>query len=238
MRTLEQLELRFDGRRRRRRGAGRPRKTSGRSPHEKRPELADDVPVHVSLRVDRAVGRLRGHVGYRAVRRALTVCIGRMDFRIVHASIQDNHIHLIAEADDKRALANGLRAFMISCTRSINRAVGRRGSVFSSRYHMTQLRTPRQVRNAIAYVLNNWRHHGEDTRGAAQRRAAVDPYSTGVLFDGWRDAPSPFILPGTYEPLPAAGPRSWLLRIGWRKHALVGSREVPGGKRRAGASRA
>src|SRR5690242_3454684 len=106
MRVMEQMELGFDGRRRRRKGAGRPRKQAGRSPHETRDDLPKGVPVHVSLRVTKAVGRLRGWWGYRAVRRALAVCIGREDFRITQVSIQSNHVHVIAEAADKRALAN------------------------------------------------------------------------------------------------------------------------------------
>jgi REP element-mobilizing transposase RayT len=182
------------------------------------------------MRVVKDVGRLRGHVGYRAVRRGIAAVIARDGFRIVHASLQSNHLHLIVEADGKRALSNGIRAFMISTARHLNVALGRRGPVFATRYHATQLRTPRQVRHALAYVMNNWRHHGEDQRGAAQRRALVDPYSTGVLFDGWRDPPVRFDLPGGYEPLPVAGARAWLLTAGWRRHhPLIGLREVPGG---------
>lgn len=223
-----QLELGFDGKKRRRPGAGRPRKAVGRSPHEKRPELAARVPVHVSLRVVKEVGRMRCRAGYGAVRRGIGAVIGREGFRIVHASIQSNHVHLIVEAADKRELANGLRAFMIATARRINGAVGRRGCVFGTRYHATQLRTPRQVRAALAYVMNNWRHHGEDRRGEAQRRALVDPYSTGILFDGWRDAPARFVVPEGYEPLPVSGARTWLLTVGWRRHAGVGLRDVPG----------
>jgi REP element-mobilizing transposase RayT len=228
MARTDQLELGFDGRRRRKRGAGRPRKAFGRSPHERRPDVSPHKPVHVTMRVTKAVGRLRNGVGYRAVRRAMAACMGREDFRIVHASIQRDHVHVIAEANHKRALANGLRAFMVSAGKRINRAIGRRGSVFPTRYHATRLGTPRQVRNAIAYVLNNWRHHGEDRAGEAQGRAHVDPYSTGILFDGWRDAPARFIVPDGYAPLPVAAARSWLLAIGWRKHPLIGLREVPG----------
>lgn len=172
---------------------------------------------------------MRGPVGYHAVRRGLAAVIARDGFRIVHVSVQRNHVHLLVEAVDKWALSNGLRAFMIATARSLNRALERRGVVFATRYHATPLATPRQVRNALAYVMNNWRHHGEDQRGAAQRRAAIDPYSTGILFDGWRDAPARFALPGNYEPLPVAGARTWLLTAGWRRHPLIGLREVPRG---------
>ncbi|HVK75920.1 MAG TPA: hypothetical protein VM734_21460, partial [Kofleriaceae bacterium] len=148
--------------------------------------------------------------------------------RIVQSSIQGNHIHLIVEADDKGALANGVRAFMISAAQRLNRAVGRRGPVFE-RYHMTIVRTPRQARHAIAYVLNNWRRHREDLAGVRQRRAPVDPYSSGPSFDGWRDRPAELGLRPSYKPLLVAGARSWLLTVGWRTHhRLIGVDEVPG----------
>ncbi len=154
--------------------------------------------------------------------------IGRRDFRTVHTSIQGDHLHLLIEATDKTALANGVRAFMISATHAVNATRGRRGQVFAVRYHAVQLTTPRQVRAALAYVLNNWRRHKEDEAGLAQRRAYVDPYSTGILFDGWRDAPARFIVPEGYEPLPVSGARSWWLSVGWRNQPLIGLREVPG----------
>jgi REP element-mobilizing transposase RayT len=210
-------------------GAGRPRKTENRSPHERRPELSRHVPVHVTLRVVRAIGRLRRPAIYAAIQRAVAACIGRTDFRIVHTSIQGNHLHLIVEADNKRALSDGMRAFMISATRHINNTLARKGTVFAARYHAVQLTTPKQVRNALAYCLNNWRRHREDLAGPRQRTAQVDPYSSGILFDGWKSSPSWFPIPDGYSPLPVCGPRSWLLRVGWRKHyPLIGLREVPG----------
>src|SRR5689334_6601337 len=159
-------------------GAGRPRKKENRSPHERRHELARYTPVHVSLRVVRDVGRLRRPAAYAAIQRAVAACLGRDDFRVVHTSIQGNHIHLIVEADNKRALANGMRAFMVSAAQHLNTARGRRGTVFPARYHAVQLTTPKQVRAALAYVLNNWRRHHEDREGERQRAANVDPYST------------------------------------------------------------
>ena len=210
-------------------GAGRPRKREHRSPHVRRPELSSRDPLHVSLRVVREVGRLRRPDAYAAIRRAVAVCIGRTDFRIVHTSIQDNHIHLLVEANDKRALANGLRAFMISATRHLNALRGRRGTVFPTRYHAVPLTTPKQVRAALCYILNNWRRHREDLAGAEARRASVDPYSTGILFGGWRGLSQFFPIPDGYQPLPVCGARTWSLAVGWRTyHPLIGLRETPG----------
>jgi hypothetical protein len=158
--------------------------------------------------------------------------------QIIHASIQDNHLHLIVEAVNRMALARGMQSFQISAAQRINRALGKhlnkrvRGRVFADRYNEKLLRTPRQVRNAIAYVLNNWRRHGEDRRGKA-RTWQMDPYSSGVYFDGWKERasdPRPPPLPETYKPLRVWCAKSWLLVTGWRRHGLVSMYEVPEGK--------
>ena len=52
----------------------------------------------------------------------------RTDFRIVHISIQSNHIHLLVEANDPEALARGMQAFQISAARKLNKLLGRTGS--------------------------------------------------------------------------------------------------------------
>jgi REP element-mobilizing transposase RayT len=161
--------------------------------------------------------------------------VGRANFRIVHLSIQGNHIHLLCEADDRIALANGVRGFCVSAARRLNVAISkergeqRRGRVFTDRYHATTITHPRQARNALAYVLNNWRKHRDD-RGA-MRMAQVDPYSTAVWFPAWAERDGvPFVWPKGYEPLPCRAPTTWLLKEGWKRgRAVVSVREVPGG---------
>jgi hypothetical protein len=91
------------------------------------------------------------------------------------------------------------------------------------RYHAEHITTPRQARNTFAYILNNRRKHRE--RGAARWR--VDPYSSAVAFDGWKDA-THFKWPRGYEALPVSFPTLWLLRIGWRRHGAIDLRERPG----------
>ncbi|MCX5746178.1 MAG: transposase, partial [Proteobacteria bacterium] len=145
---------------------------------------------------------------------------------IVHISIQRTHVHLIVEASRAHDLARGLQGFQISAARRINRALGRAGQVFADRYHATPLTSPRQVRNTLAYVLNNWRHHGEDKRPVAARWTK-DPFSSATSFDGWREPITP--PPATYEPPRMRAPRTWLLTTGWRRHRLIALAEVPGG---------
>jgi len=194
-------------------------------PHVARPKLSRHHPVHITVRVARDVERLRKRRAYQCVSWALIRMHAREDFRIVHVSIQSNHVHLLVEAHDERALSRGVRAFEISFARRINRAMRtRKGRVFPDRYHARQIKTPRQARSAFAYVLNNWRKHREDV-GRSWR---LDPYSTAIAFEGWKHHARPFRWPRDYEALPVRFPTCWLLTEGWRKHGLVGIDERPG----------
>ena len=105
-----------------------------------------------------------------------------------------------------------------------NRIFGRSGPVLLGRYHVRALRTPREVRNALAYVLLNARKHWRQQTGTAPP-VKLDEASSSAWFDGWaRNALSASSL----EPPPIAAPRTWLLRIGWRRHGLLDPSEVPG----------
>jgi putative transposase len=231
-----------------RKGAGRKAVVRpGEKPHRRvrrRARLTGREPVHVVVRTVAAIGRLRRRKAYQAIRRALVTVLAKGRMRVVHLSIQRTHIHLIVEAGNERELARGMQGFQISAARYLNGAVAietklgrpRRGQVFSSRYHAEILDTPRRARHALAYVLNNWRRHREDLVGPAQRRAAVDPYSSGISFDGWRDHAMPFALQRGYEPLAVVPPKCWLLTTGWRRHGAIDLHEVPGPPRWAALS--
>jgi hypothetical protein len=120
-------------------------------------------------------------------------------------------------------------------TREQRRALGacrRRGSVFPDRFHQEIITSRKQARHTLAYVLNNWRKHREDGSELA-KTWNVDPYSTGVLFDGWKEREEAVVLwrwRDTYDPLVVYLPKTWLLREGWRMYGLVGFRDVPSTK--------
>jgi REP element-mobilizing transposase RayT len=218
-------------------GAGRPPKGSrAGQPHTPRPEHKACNPLHITIRVDRKVGSLRKRDTFRAVREATITTARRPDFRIVHASVQGDHIHMMVEAATKDAISRGMRGFEISAAMHINNAVTRRtgerrrGTVFPDRYHMRVLTSPRAVRHALAYVLNNWRKHGEDRDGLPSTWK-VDPFSSGVGFWGWRELEGRTTLfkpPKEYQALCVWLPTTWLLREGWTRHGLVSTHDVPG----------
>jgi hypothetical protein len=148
----------------------------------------------------------------------------------VHYSLQADHAHLIVEADGAPALGCGMKALGSRLARAVNRTFGRRGAVLVDRYHMRVLRTPTEVRRAIAYVLLNARRHISKLGGRPDPSPrGVDPASSGRWFDGWRRE-----LPRAHDPPAVAAPKSWLLRVGWRRVGLVDPAEIPGASRATG----
>ena len=148
----------------------------------------------------------------------------RGDFRVAQFSIQRDHLHLLVEAKDEQALGRGMKSIGARVARAVNRVFRRTGAVLLGRYHVHALRTPREVRNALAYVLLNARKHWKKRKGIAPP-VRFDEASSAGWFDGWSRRLQPVT---SREPLCVAAPRTWLLRAGWRKHGLIDPAEVPG----------
>jgi putative transposase len=226
----EQLALRFPNRwGGARRRAGRKAGARRPTPHRARPVHRAAIPQHVTLRV--LSRSLRSQFVFPTVRGAIDAANrrNRGRFQIVHFSVQSNHVHLLVEAQSHRALVEGIRGFNVSLARRINRLLFRRGRLLAERWHGHPLTTPRAVRRALVYVLANARKHGEAA-------GALDPLSSAPYFDGFvefRDGPPveshPHLIPrfarSRAQPLPVAS--SWLLRVGWGRHALISIHEAP-----------
>lgn len=222
--VIEEPERRRHGGRRP--GAGR-KKTGKRAggPHRRRPELAQRHPVHVTLRMTERHRELRRRDVYRHVHACMQPFFGRADFRIVHASIQRSHLHLLVEAANRDALRANVHSFEIRLARRLNGES--HGKVFAHRYHAVQITTARRARSALAYVLNNWRRHREDCKSGPLFRAPVDAYSSGVTFAGWSERLQ-FSLPDGYVPLPTSPPRTQLLAHEWKRFGRIDPFERPG----------
>ena len=185
----KQLELPTRGGRRK--GAGRPR--GNRVSHAARPHFDRVTPVHVTLRMQEHVWNLRSGRSWRRIRRAFERARGRFGMRLIHFSVQGNHLHLIVEADDHRALARAMQGLCIRIAKALNAMMEASGRVFDDHYHSRLLRSPTELVRAIRYVLGNHEHHF-GVKG-------VDPYSSAVLEE---------------MEVVVSEPRGWLLRVGWR----------------------
>jgi REP element-mobilizing transposase RayT len=185
-------------------------------------------PVHVTTRVVREAGYLRGFRLYPAIRQALCKARERLGVRIVHYSVQSDHIHLIVEAVDQVALGRAMKGFGVRVARGLNKRSGRSGRAIADRYHARYLRKPTEVRRAIVYVLQNGAKHGRDEgRIARGERTWIDPHCSAAFFDGWhprcqksippRDAPAHPLHGWGPAMVPVVPPLTWLLSVGWRR---------------------
>jgi REP element-mobilizing transposase RayT len=179
----------------------------------------------VTLRVRNDVPSLRTVKLVRELERTFAKGCERGEFRLVHYSLQGNHAHLIVEAMDRRALGRGMKSLAARLARAVNRVFSRKGPVLADRYHARVLRGPREVRNAIAYVLLNARRHAAKAGKRLSRAAKADPASSGPWFDGWKRP-----VEAGNRPPPVSRPRFWLLSVGWRQRGggRIDPSEVPG----------
>jgi putative transposase len=150
--------------------------------------------VHVTQRMRPGVGNLRTQLRFKLITRALKTASGRFGMQVVHFSVQGNHLHLIIEADGRRALSRSMQSLAVRIAIALNRSSGRSGTVFADRYHARVLSSPRQVANTLRYVLENYRKHAREAL----------PWS-------WQD---PF---ASNTDAPLREPSVWLLRVGWRR---------------------
>src|SRR5262245_47241977 len=176
-------------------------------------------PVFVTMKLCEGLETLRSRDVHALIRAAIAAG-RREDFRVVECSLQKNHIHALVEANDKRSLSRAMNGLATRIARALNRLWQRVGQVFADRYHALQLTTPRAVRNALIYLLQNARKHG------AWRAFAPDVFSSAPGFDGWRGR----IEKGAETRVGVLErARTWLLSVGWRRHGLIDPRDVPVG---------
>ena len=219
---LEQEQLPFRNRGGYRENAGRPPGERPWVPRGKRAALASRFPVHVWIRLRDGLRSMRRKAEYRVLRRAFAAGCERFGFRLVHYSVPGNHLHFIVEAKDRRALSRGMQGLLVRVAKALNKLWGRKGSVFADRYAEHILKTPREVRNAVAYVVHNARRHGA-------RLESLDTYSSAAWFDGWKERITVRGLEGVT--CPVASGRTWLLTTGWKRHRLISAFETPGHRR-------
>jgi REP element-mobilizing transposase RayT len=206
----------------RRPGAGRP-KTKGVTPRTKRPPLASKHPVHVTLSVNDHFPSLRRPDLLEAIEDCLRETKKlRKDFRVVHYSIQRHHLHYIVEARNRVALSRGMQSLNIRVAKRINKVLERRGKVFVDRYYETVIKTTRQARATIQYVLLNARRHAAQS-GMRCAPDWIDHCSSGRFFDGWRGLK---VRPDDESTV--SEPRTWIVSKGWRRHGLIEVDAVPG----------
>ncbi|MBV8760663.1 MAG: transposase [Deltaproteobacteria bacterium] len=229
-------------------GAGRPAKPGAVS-HATRANQPGRFPQHVTLRIQEGVPSLAREGLMKIIRGVVRgshkdASGGRLDaqrlaadardlasaggFRIVEFNVLGNHLHLLVEAANKDVLARGVQGFCVSAARRLNSALMRKGKLFAHRYHARALKTPREARNVLAYVLLNRKHHDAEKRYG---RFWIDPCSSAAWSGAWAErvrTDDVWKRELVAQPWPTAPPATWLLATGWKRHGLLRFDERPG----------
>jgi len=135
----------------RRPGAGRkPKGDKAGVSHRSRALLAARFPVHVTMQLKQGWPRLRNRPEYASLRAAFAAGCDREGFRLTHYAVQNDHLHFLVEARDRATLSRGLQGLAIRIAKALNRLWKNHGTLFADRYHDRILKTPRDVKNALA----------------------------------------------------------------------------------------
>jgi putative transposase len=216
----------------RRPGAGR-KPAAGRKglvPRVARPPHDANHPVHVTMRAASGAPDLRAQTPFRAIRGTLVRLARRSSIHVVQFSIQRDHVHLIVEAPEGTSLARGIQGLASGIARAVNRTVRRRGRLWRDRYHRRDLTSPRQTRNAIVYVLMNFRKHAPED--AITTLHELDSRSSAAWFDGWDPRAGPLVervrrASGDVLAPPTRAAETWLGAHGWRRLGALRADERP-----------
>lgn len=196
-----------------RRGAGR-KNRSGEVSHGRRDKVDFRKPLHLTLKLRDKRWNLRcGEISSAFKTSAKEA--KKFGLKILHFSLLKDHLHILVEARDNSQLARGMRSFGARLGKAIRKIIGGRGPVFKGRYHLQVITNPTQMRNALAYVLQNFSKH-------VRLMKHVDAFSSAAYFGRWRKLfgrDTGPILNGLSRPPPLPDylcePNSWLAREGW-----------------------
>lgn len=205
-------------------GAGRPRATGRRNvEHRRREAHKSPWPVLVTLRARRR--SLRRQLVFPALRGAIvdTSSARPREFRACEFSVQDDHVHLLVEAQDESSLTRGITGLCVRIAKRLNRLFSLRGRFFADRHHRAALKTPARCETRSSTCSQTYASIGRS-------RFVLDVYSSAPYFRAFQECcgQSPLELgiariPRALNPpelSPCAPARTWLLSLGWRRCRL------------------
>ena len=138
----------------RRPNSGRKRLQSKGVAHRIREHVNHRTPMHINFKFRKAI---RNKDCLKLLKRAI-LNSRRHGLRVIHFSLQHNHIHLIVEAETNHILTRAMRSLTVTFAKGL-----KQGRVQIERYHLHVLKSIRETRNVIHYVVFNKQKHEKGT---------------------------------------------------------------------------
>ena len=189
----------------------------GFMPHDARAVHDKNHPVHVTIRRVALGPSFRTQLICGAIRRVIAAAKSK-GVRVLHYSVQENHLHLMVEAESAADLSNQMRTLFSRIAFTVNAVAQRRGRLFRDRHHRHALKTPREVRNALVYILFNDRKHRASDASVQNTAPTIDRCSSAYWMHDWSPSDKPpegGVLP--LEDAPTTKPKTWLASWGWHR---------------------
>ncbi|MES2526445.1 MAG: hypothetical protein V4598_05135 [Bdellovibrionota bacterium] len=146
-----------------RENAGRRRIHSRGVSHRNREKVSLRTPLHINFKYQSPV---RNKDTLKLLKRAIQNARSH-GLLVLHFAFETNHIHLIVSAFDNQTLTRAMRSLTITIAKGL-----KRGRIQLERYHLHVLKTAKEVKHAVHYVLFNRQKH---ERGTYSR---IDDYSS------------------------------------------------------------
>lgn len=137
--------------------AGRPAIHDPGIRHVRRLKLKRPSSLHLTIKV-----RENKDIQSKRILKALHHAIKRArlkGLKVVHYTLEYNHVHLLVESVDNKILHKGMQAFGITITKAINKIKRTKGAVYKNRYHLRLINSPRQLKNVLHYIFTNGVKH-------------------------------------------------------------------------------
>jgi len=151
-------------------GAGRPMIHDPGIRHRERPFLTKAASLHLTVKVKRIKADMKNKAVLSILKRAI-MNARKQGLRVIHFTLEYDHIHLLIEAENNEILGKGMQSFGVTFSKAINRMKKQSGGVYKHRYHFRQISGVRQLKNVLNYIFTNGVKH-------KTAKSLVNPYNS------------------------------------------------------------
>jgi REP element-mobilizing transposase RayT len=127
--------------------------------HRERPKLSKLSSLHLTIKIKRIKADLKNKSILIILKRAIMNARIK-GLRVIHYSLEYDHVHLLIEAHDNDILGRGMQSLGVTLVRGINKIKKLKGVVYKHRYHFRKINSSRELKIVMNYIFHNGVKHG------------------------------------------------------------------------------
>lgn len=153
--------------------AGRPAKNDPGIRHSSRMKFSKLTSFHLTIKVRENKADIQSKKLLKALHHAIARARLK-NLKVIHYTLEYNHVHLLVETNDHRILHAGMQALGISFSKAINKVKSLKGHVYKHRYHQRKIGSARELKNVLLYIFNNGKKHKRTNK-------RIDLYNSAIV---------------------------------------------------------